>query len=119
MKDEMQAKLLEWMTKGGEFVEREAPQLANEIVSLHLFGSWMELSVSLLGLLAVFMVATIFTYIGRNDWDSPSFFTGFIAYITMIVPIAGVAEGAYGVYKGNYAPRVVIVEELSDMTKGE
>lgn len=118
MNEEMQNQVLEWLKKGGEFVEREAPLLAQEIVSWYYWYSLLTAigcAVVATIAIAVFFIALKSTIKRRDcEWELPCMLFGGLVGLVMT---AFALDAASHAVKAVVAPRVVVVESISGILK--
>lgn len=111
--------MAEWLAKGGEFVEREAPLYAQDILDWQLTMGMAQVTGGVVALLAVGLL-TYVTYRNRAmfkaeapDWK---FVVNALLWIpgivSLVLGLVGVTEGTIRIVKVKVAPRVVIVESL-------
>jgi hypothetical protein len=116
----MDAELQKWVAKGGEFVEREAPHLAQEIVAWNFTCGLVEavIGLALLATTAIAGYAAWRFYKSSDRFEEGAGRAATALFLFMIALFAGIfglvctVEGTVKSLKSRYAPRVVIVETL-------
>lgn len=121
-------KLVEWLTqaaqRGGEFVEREAPQYAAEVVEWHFWGGLAGVITGVLLALAGialwrYGLWVFYTKAEKESWDEARSRQECGGYCTIagmalaILSIVPIGVNAHAMLKASVAPRVVIVEALA------
>lgn len=122
-----QTELINWLKdaakSAGEFVQREAPLVANEIVAWHYWSH-----VFLAGLFVAGSIAAL-CYSGwlwrealnkerTNDWREAATFLSIVAIVASAALLfAGAGANVYQAIKAKVAPRVVIIKYIRRASK--
>ncbi len=119
MKPEIDAELMEWLKdvaqKSSDFVEREAPLLATEIVAWHFWGSVLLGSISLAAFLS--MVGVGVYWVRKYSDDAPQWITGVLLLIFCFLPgLVFIACGTEAI-RACVAPRVIVLEAVGRLTR--
>ena len=116
MNENMQAELAEWIKKGGEFVEREAPLYVSEVIAWYFWSSTLAAAASFAVLAAcIFAMFKFRKMILKKEYGAPTpegalvgMIGGCIALVCLILGLTWTCEAI----KAKVAPRVVVVESL-------
>lgn len=123
MNEEMQAKVLEWIERGGAFVETEAPQLAAEIVAWHFWSSAITAVAFFAAVVASCLAAHGYGRIydkAKSEELPPPLLAWIIAVLlsaALFLPLGVLFVGES--IKATIAPRVVVVESLGKTMSGQ
>jgi len=133
--EELTADFLDWLKgvgeKSAEFIERESPLLAQEIVAWHFWSNAVEACLGIL-FASVFAAASAYAFrkwmqmapISRdtpNEHDGKVLALGFgwgiLAAIAVLILAIHLTDGVWGMAKASCAPRLVIIENLKGLAK--
>ncbi len=122
MNESLNSELVEWIKKGGEFVESQAPQFASECAAWAFWGNVMNGS---LWFVAISIIAGGLLWVGRwvrksevghvDEWKHnwPGWY--FAAALALVLAITvGLFHVVYAT-KAAIAPRVVVMEYLKSV----
>lgn len=123
MKPELTPELMDWLKgaaeKSAEFVQREAPLLAGEIVAWHYWSSvYLAVIFGMAAMAVIGIGLSIMVASFKGSGDGDGCFLGLvIALLGVIVGCAGVGDNTYEACKAKVAPRVVILEAIQKASK--
>jgi hypothetical protein len=115
--EDVTPELLDWLKttaeRSSEFVEREAPLLANEVVAWHFWSSVFLASAILFFSFALLGFATWLWRMGGKD---PRECSMIVFLVGLLIWIPAIING-YEAVKASVAPRVVILEYVKGAMK--
>ena len=120
MDNDVKTRILEWISKvesGGDFVAQQAPEVASQYVDFVFYTSIIQIVVCVLLMILFGSLAAYLAFIASKR-DEVCLVFSLIVFSPAVVAFGFAIDGSVEAFKAYVAPKVLVLEKLSDIVKG-